>query len=702
MKRPNPKVMLGGKPQVWTGVNFWSAAGGPLMWRHYDSDRIGRELDDLNNLGMAVTRSFFYWPDFQPTPDTIDDGLVGRYRDFLNKHDVRGMRTIPTFIVGHMSGQNWDPSWRGGRDLFSDVWFVARQAFYVRELVSRLHDSPAIAAWLLTNEVPLYADWKHRGTSVLDPDAVSSWAEILVDAVRAGGGNQPVGVGDGAFGVEATGIDNGFRMRELSRLVDFSGPHVYRMETDQIRQHLGAGFVCDLLHRDGKPVVVEEFGLTSAFTSDDNAAHYYRQLLHHSLLAGATGWLAWNNTDFDGLVDQAPYTHRPFELHFGLIDKDGRAKPAAHEMKAFRNLVDRIDLARCSRPDSRVALVASSFYDNQYPFTEADDGPIIVATLRQAYVAAREADLPVAIVRESDAVAWRPGSAADIQRGSPRGSNLYGRVARALDPDTPFDARVDLEPGQPDPSDPGPGLPTDAALYIVPSVKALTSPTWAQLAELARGGATVYASYFVGTHGNQRGPWWSNTHELFGVRSETRYGLVDPIEEDLLEMTFVRDLGDVSAGTTLRFVVTGNAHSRCYLPVTPDGAEVVAVDRHRRPALLRNRHRSGQSVLCTYPIEYMAAQAASVNPEDTWRLYRALAVEAGAGPDVTVDSGAVSVGEMIHEDGRRFVWIINLTGESVTAVPRLSGSSPLVPLGGQGSVTSVPIAPFGIEVLERR
>ncbi|MCJ7827411.1 MAG: cellulase family glycosylhydrolase, partial [Demequinaceae bacterium] len=472
MKRPNPKEMLGGKPQTWMGANFWSASGGPLMWRTYDPDRIGRELDDLLHNGMTVTRSFFYWPDFQPTPDTIDEGLVARFRDFLNKHDTRGMRTIPTCIVGHMSGQNWDPAWRGGRDLFSDVWFVARQAWYVRELVSRLHDHPAIAGWLLTNEVPIYADWKHRGAGILDPDVVTSWAQILIDAIRAGGGTQPVGVGDGVFGVEVMGTENGFRMRDLSPLADFCGPHVYRMETDQVRQHLGAGFVCDLLHRDGKPVVMEEFGLTSDYTSDENAAHYYRQLLHHSLLAGATGWLAWNNTDFDGLLTQAPYTHRPFELHFGLIDKDVKAKQAAREMKAFHEVIDRIDLARCTRPDSRIALVASSFYDNQYPFTDESDGPTIVAILRQAYIAAREADLPVTIVRESDAVDWRPGSVGDLSRGAAKGSNMYGRAAPALSEDDPLDAPVPLEPGQPEPSAPGPGLPTDAALYIVPSTKA--------------------------------------------------------------------------------------------------------------------------------------------------------------------------------------------------------------------------------------
>ncbi len=137
MKRQSAKLVRNGQADLWLGTNFWSKAGGPRMWRDYNAAVVGQELDQLAGLGMTVTRSFFYWPDFMPTPDALDEVLVARYGDFLDQHASRGMRTIPTFIVGHMSGQNWDPAWRAGRDIFSDVWFVARQAWYVRELTKR-------------------------------------------------------------------------------------------------------------------------------------------------------------------------------------------------------------------------------------------------------------------------------------------------------------------------------------------------------------------------------------------------------------------------------------------------------------------------------------------------------------------------------------------------------------------------------------
>ncbi|HXQ86487.1 MAG TPA: hypothetical protein VN746_07415, partial [Gaiella sp.] len=70
-------------------------------------------------------------------------------------------------------------------------------------------------------------------------------------------------------------------------------------------------------------------------------------------------------------------------------------------------------------------------------------------------------------------------------------------------------------------------------------------------------------------------------------------------------------------GTRLTFAVAGEPSARSYLPVETAGAEVVAVDRHGRPALLRHAVGAGRTVLCTYPLEHMAARTPRVNPEDT-------------------------------------------------------------------------------------
>lgn len=625
-----------GRP--WLGANFWSRSGGPLMWRSYDSGLIARELAVLAEHGMNLTRSFFYWPDFHPEPDRIDEEMVGRFADFLDRHTEAGMATVPTFIVGHMSGENWDPVWRQGRDLYSDVWMVGRQAWFVERMTARFHDHPAVAGWLITNEMPIYGDPASR-------DKVTPWAQLMVQAVRAGGGTQPISIGDGAWGMEITGADNGFSVRELGALTDFVGPHVYRMENDVVRQHLTAAFVCELASFVGLPVVLEEFGVTDAFTSREHAAHYYRQVLHSSLLAGATGWIGWNNSDYDNLYTQDPYRHHAFEMRFGLTDVTGEPKPALREFREFNDVLAHIDLPGCTRPDSETVLVVPSYLEHAYPFTQPDDHTYVFQVLRQAYVAAREADVAVRSEREHD------------------------------------------------------GLPAGKKLYLVPSTKQLTAPAWRDLEGFAEQGAVVYASYSPGNHVVQRGLWHADLNGMFGVEHQLRYGLVDPITDDEVAVTFVADLGPIGEGATLTFRAGGNEHARSYLPVRAADAEVVAVDQHGNPVLLRRRHGAGHLVLCTFPFEGMAAALPRVNPEPTYRIYDALAAMAGVSRPVTVADPLVHTGELRHRDGRRFVWLVSQAAEELEVKPAVTGGGRLTDLASGEPVSEVTLHPYGVRVL---
>lgn len=627
-------LLVDGRP--WLGANFWSRAGGPLMWRRYDPDLVTRELRVLRRHGMNLTRSFFYWPDFMPAPDRIDDDLVARFADFLDRHTDLDMATVPTFLVGHMSGENWDPAWRQGRDLYGDVWLVARQAWFVERMTARFRDHPAVAGWLISNEMPIYGE-------PAPAEVVTPWAQLMVQAVRAGGGEQPVSIGDGAWGMEITGTDNGFSVRALAELTDFVGPHVYRMENDVVRQHLTAAFVCELARFADRPVVLEEFGVTDSFASRENAAHYYRQVLHSTLLAGATGWIAWNNTDFDDLADQDPYRHHAFEMRFGLTDVTGEPKPQLLEVRAFADVLAGIDLPGCERPDDDVALVVPSYLERRYPFTSPGDRTYPFDVLRQAYVAAKEADLPVGAVRELD------------------------------------------------------GLPGDRKLYLVPSAKQLTAPAWRDLVGFAERGAVVHVSYSPGDHGVQRGQWNADLDGMFGVEHRLRYGLVDRIADDEVAVTFVRDLGVLAEGVTLTFPVGGNEHARAFLPVRPVDAEVVAVDQHGNPVLLRRRTGAGLLVLCTYPLEGMAAALPMVNPEPTHRIYHALAGIAGVTRPVTVADPLVHVGWLRHRDGRRFVWLVSQAQDHLTVKPVAEGT--LADLGSGERVTEVALDPYGVRVL---
>jgi endo-1,4-beta-mannosidase len=644
MRRNTARIIADGRPVSWLGANFWSRTGGPLMWRSYDPAVVSAELQVLREHGLTMTRSFFYWPDFMPGPDVIDEQMAARFADFLDRHAELGLTTVPTFIVGHMSGQNWDPSWRAGRDLLADVWLVGRQAWFAGQMVRRFGGHPAVAGWLVSNEMPLY------GGEHAPHETVAAWAQIIRDAVRAAGGHQPFSVGDGAWGVEVSGRDNGFRLADMAGLCDFLGPHVYPIGDDQIRQHYAAAWQCELAGTFGKPVVLEEFGVSSDFASAAHAARYYRHVLHHSLLAGATGWIAWNNTDYD-LPGQDPYRHHAFEQRFGLTDAAGAPKPTLDEMRAFGATLRMIEADRCARADTDTALIVPAYLDTRYPFTDPADGAHIARTLAQAYVSARLADLAPALARESGGLGATGGG---------------------------------------------------ARLYLAPSVKQLLAPTAAALERLAANGACVYLSYSAGDTGWHRGPSYGLLDETFGVRHQLDVGLPNTIEDEVAVLRLHRDFGGLAAGSTLSFAVAGNQHSRSFLPVEPARAEVIATDARGRPALLQRRvgpQNQGSLILCTYPVEHMAALTPRVNPDDAVTLYGALAAHAGVRRAVSVDDPRVACDTLVRDDGTVFAVLASHGAEPITVKPVLAADSVLSALDDNQVVEGVTLSPFGINVL---
>ncbi|MEV6526088.1 cellulase family glycosylhydrolase [Longispora sp. NPDC051575] len=664
--------------RVWLGANYWSAAGGPFMWRAFDEATVRRELAVLADHGLDTVRNFCFWPDLMPRPDFVDpDGLAlqVRFAGIAAEYDIG---VVPTFLVGHMSGQNYDVPWRNGRDLYTDGWMLGQQAYYINTVTKALKDEPNIVGWLISNEMPQYADEFRVGPP--DHADVLAWARICTQAVRAAGATQPVSLGDGAWGLEVSGRDNGYRLRELRETIDFAGPHVYPMGDDVTRLLLRHAWACELSQTAGLPVILEEFGATSTFSADKHVADVYRVVLATSLLAGASGWIAWNNTDF-ALPDQRPYTFRGYEVGFGLTTPDGVPKPALGELKRFRELLDAVDFAGCSRVPSEVGLLISSYLDEDLPMTVQEDSVPVGECGFQSWISARAADLSPAVVRERE---------------------LGDQSAK---------------------------------LWLVPCAKALQLPTWGALRARAEAGATVYASYFAGVDIHQRGPWW-RPDEVFGVESELFYGQIDPVVTvpapgaatgsgvdvagsagasgtdpvrpplagaaepaegtPVVLWTFERDFGDIPAGSTLAFPVGGSEHTRSRLPVSPGLATVVARDSDGHPALLVTEVGAGRMVLSTIPVEAFAAYRPNANPDPTWRLYRALAAVAGVTVEVSVDDPRVLVDTIEHSSGARYAWLVNPGRESVTA--RFRGTVSSVTLSGEpiGGEVTLPSCGVGV------
>ena len=469
-----------------------------------------------------------------------------------------------------MSGENWDPAWRQGRDLYRDVWLVSQQAWLAAEIAGRFGQHPAVVGWLVSNEMPLYGG---AGTS----DEITAWARLVVQAVRSTGATQPISLGDGAWGVEVSGNDNGYSLRELAPLVDFVGPHVYpdagrRGTAGTDRQRSSAS--CRAAS--ASPSCSRSSASPPTSPPMTQRPTTTGRCCTRRLIAGARGWIAWNNCDYDDLRDEDPYRHHGVRdaLRPDRPDRASQAAAAASWRSSRRSSAGSVD--GWEPVKGGAAIVVPEHFERVLPFTTPAYRQDIRDNLFQSYIAALEADIPVELVRERD------------------------------------------------------GLETAARLILAPCAKLLSAPGIDRSARARRRRRDGLPLLLRGQHAEPAravDPMARRRSSVCGIG--LRYGLVDPILENAITFEFVRSLGEIEAGARLSFRVAGEASARAFLPVEPAAAEIVAVDGMRAaPRCCAMQSASGQTVLCTYPLEHLAARTPRANPEDTWRLYSALASEA--------------------------------------------------------------------------
>src|SRR5690606_24458874 len=99
------------------------------------------------------------------------------FRGFLGLAEEAGLKVWPTPLVGHMSGANFGFPGQGDRSLWSDPTLRGWQRKLIGELVEAGRASPAVAGWILSNEMPYYAGWGGR-------DEMINWSAEMIAEVR--------------------------------------------------------------------------------------------------------------------------------------------------------------------------------------------------------------------------------------------------------------------------------------------------------------------------------------------------------------------------------------------------------------------------------------------------------------------------------------------------------------------------------------
>jgi endo-1,4-beta-mannosidase len=561
-----------GKAVYLIGANFWPKKSGPFMYRDpWDAPAVALDLDELAALGANCARLFCFWPDFMPTAGAVSADALARLDQMIGMCAKRGMWSIPTLFVGHMSGENWDPPWRAGRDLYTDEAMLEGQEVLARSVAAKYKEDPRIAAWLVTNEWPLYAGETSDERGI-------TWTQRICAALRAADPDRAVSLGDGAWDL-VWGQSTGLPAPRLTSFVDFLGPHFYPKETDSLRHSLVAPFAMRMCAPLGRPVLLEEFGCSSDQADDDDAADYYRTTLYAAFGAANCGALAWNSHDFE-LQYRRPYSHHPYELHFGLIRTDGTRKPQAQVFAEFAKFASTFDVDDWQPVPAVAAIVRTAYFFQQFPFdwgwSKSEQRDLFL----QTYALCVKAGVSPGVV--------------DLQE-----------QPAAID-------SPDIRP-----------LDTPAKLVIVPCLQQITTQNAAQLGAFVEAGGTAYVSY-----GGE--PWHPSLADFIGTKPRIRYGLVEAPKNSRIELRLTSDFGGLQKGESIALRARGNERRCAMLRCDPKEAEVVAVDSAGQPCLLKRRVGKGQVVFCAYPVEYYLLQGIDANEGDeTWRIYRAIFAHAG-------------------------------------------------------------------------
>jgi endo-1,4-beta-mannosidase len=604
------------------GANYWASHAGHRMWERWDATIVDRDLALAQSMGLNALRTFFWSPQLNPRPGVVDERVLSRFSELLDVARRRGIGIFPTFFVGHMSGIDWDIPWRQGRDFCADPYMVYWETDLVRRVVGRFRGHPAILGWILTNELPNY-------TGSLAPETATTWTRAMYQAVKEADPAALVSAGDGAR-CEVRPDYDGFRVEWVRDHVDWIGVHLYNYfawetgDSDELRKSYH--IPCRLRYVDvGRPVLLEEFGLSDLICGREEAAGYYRSVLWSALANGACGALAWCLTDFD-LSDEVPYSFQPHELTYGFATSRHEIKGQGRVLAEFARLSRELRFDELQMKQPREAIwVPYAMYED-LPHHRVDRLRSYRA-LEQAFTLAKMAGLSPDFVR------------------------TFGELA-------------------------GHGV------LFLPAGARLKAPEWSALERWVHDGGTVLYTYtgFTG------GVYAQNFESLFGCRQRIRFGQLDQHADDPVTLRVIAAFGGLERGEEIRLPLGKPGREGAHLPLEAAGARVLMEDGAGRPALLVHEAGAGRAFFCTYPLEYMLLNTPDANLNTAgWRIYGAVAAAAGAAPRFAGKHPWVEV-VPLHAPGRDVLVVINHVHRPVamTLQDRASGAGLEVALGPKG------------------
>lgn len=423
---------MGGNTLFYVGTSLYptdSETQGSVEW--YTRD-LAEDLELLQEAHCALVRVFVSWRSLEPQVGRYDTEAMDLLSGIVSAVHARKMRAIVCFFADDGHTELSEVAWGGDRDPRTDPYLLQRGIALVAEVVGRLRTEKGVFGWQLGNEAFL------GGFSTAEE--LRAWTEMMRDAILEQDPTRPIALGaDAETLFRATGAD----AREAIQACDFAVSHA----TSAYRAYAAEGPITSgpatyleefLLHlaRGDSPVLLDDVGPLTLENSLAEEAAALRLSLWSGLCNRASGALLRRLRDME-TERREPYFVEPFETLVGVIDTSGVARPSLEEVLRFIRTAARIELEKHTPITERAAIVLPA---ERYEPLPSLAGLYAPRACFQAFIAAKQAQVPVTVIREGD------------------------------------DS-------------------TDFRLLVVPSAFSLSAKTWDQLTGFVQAGGTLLMSY---------------------------------------------------------------------------------------------------------------------------------------------------------------------------------------------------------------
>jgi endo-1,4-beta-mannosidase len=541
------------EPLFWIGSNYWPGYAGIEMWKKWKPQLIYKELTKMAEMGFTVNRSFLFMPDFMQNENGVNGVMLSRFNEFLTLCQEANIGTIPTFFVGHMSGEDWDVPWRNGRNFYTDPDLRKIQKTYIKTILLAAKKSSAIRGWLLSNEI---SNYEPNGT----PEEIADWAKDIINYIKKFDSEHPVCIGDGAWAAETSRRLKNFHLRKLAPHQDFIGLHFYPRSGSPWHQSFTAAFRLNLTQFWGKPVIVEEFGHSAVMGSEENQAHYYRIVLYSSLINGAKGVMNWCFADFD-LPNVRPYSHHPFEMQFGLINKKDEMRLAGHEMSKFAQIVKELIEDNWKLvSNSKIGLLIPSNYYYEYPHDWDNDFEDWYNLYLDTFCSLKRTNLTPKIIFEPSIEIENNGK-------------------------SPFSFALD---------------PREIPVLILPRFKRMTAPFWKEIKTYVQNGGVLYTSF-------AQDNWIPDWEEFFGISSYLKFGIPQYHYDNQICVKPTKPWGNFSPDDEWVVPLINNDSEFAYCPMDVTDSDILlAATEENIPLLVHRGFGKGHIYFSSFPLEMLS------------------------------------------------------------------------------------------------